>query len=184
MKMIGYASPRVMWMLAFAGTLTLILAGVGIVRAQEGKRGLPLDRGAKAPTPEKRRQLWLFFSPTGKNLSEDVRAIGELLKRHEDVELRPCLLVDDWEAFEHPTEDFTRTLKELRSLEALEGASPFSIRVWDEEGLVLARQLGIERLPAYALLVVDGMSGAKAACRRAHLAYGCGARLEDLLRCK
>ena len=149
----------------------LLFDAWGAANAQEGFRGL-------SPLAQKKqsRELWLFFSPDGKSLALDVRALGRFLRRHPEVVLRPCLLVQDWHSIKKASKDFADTVKALR---AVIGPA-FSIPVWDREGLAFARELGIDRVPAVALLGAPGRAGPTCA----HLAYGRGVKLAELLRCK
>jgi hypothetical protein len=131
--------------------------------------------GGVAPAARKSRELWFFFAPSQKNLREEVRAIGAFLIKHPELKFRPCLLAGDWDPIRKPSADFAGTIEELRTL----GGPSFSLPVWDDEGLARARELGVDRLPAVALLDAPDKPGA----RRAHLAVGRGVNLEELFSC-
>jgi len=128
----------------------------------------PQERGAALPPA---RVLWIFLSLAETDLRMDLEAVGRL-KREAPFAVRPCLLAEEFGAMKKVKQVHVDTLKALRDLVG-EG---FSLPVMDEEGLALARALGVERLPAYAL--VDGAS------RRAHVVYGRGARLAEVFRCE
>lgn len=129
---------------------------------------------ARSARPGGSRELWFFFSPSAKGLAREAQALGAFLTEHPEVVLRPCLLVKDWKDVAQPGSDLADTIAALRAL----SGSLFSLPLWDEEGLRLARALGIERLPAYALLDAPEKSGP----RKARLAYGKGANLQELAR--
>lgn len=112
------------------------------------------------------RELWLFFGPEGVEMNR----LGVVLEKHPGVVLRPCILVSDWKAIAEPSDDLADTVKVLRSILGADWA----LALWDVEGLAFARAIGVDRLPAF-VLVKNG--------RRAHVAYGAGADVEELLRC-
>ena len=161
--------------LLLALLLALLLFGaIGSAGAQEQGNARGTGAAGKAPW-----ELWFFFSPSEKGLAREVRSLRELLRDHRDLSLRPCLLVGDWRAIQKPTRDFADTIKELHSL-----IGPgFSLRVWDAEGLALARRLRIGRLPAYALLARSGRTNLKRT-DMAHVAFGRGADFKELLSCR
>jgi hypothetical protein len=129
----------------------------------------PQERGAAAKPP---RVLWIFFSHAEMDLRADLQVLGRL--KHDGVgfAIRPCFLVDDFGAL--------KTVKDLhvQNTNALRGlvGPGFGLPMLDEEGLSMARALAIERLPAFCL--VDASTG------RAHVVYGRGARLSELLTCE
>jgi len=122
--------------------------------------------------PKRTQTLWFFFAPGQKGLASEARRIGDYLRVHPELDFRPCLLLDDGEPIRRPSRDLAET---IRILQALQGPG-FALPLWDGEGAAFARELGIERLPAYAL--VD------ARAKKAHVATGQGARFEDLLPCR
>jgi hypothetical protein len=133
-------------------------------------------KGPRAPARAPARELWFFFSPAARPLIGEVRALAQVLARHPEVELRPVFLAEDWRVLKNPGEDLAQAIKELRALRGAEGG----IRVWDDEGLSLAREIGIARLPAYAVLEASARTGV----RKAKVAVGHGAKIEELLRCR
>ncbi len=156
------------WRLGNWAAVVVVLAlGIGVVGAQER---------AAVRGPRKDRTLWFFFAPSQRGLAKEVRRIGEVLRSHPEIGFRPCLVVDDWSLVRRPSQDFAETVKALRSLIGPE----FSLPLWDDEGLALARAIGVERVPAYALIETAPKGGT----RRAHLAYGQGAKIEEILRCR
>lgn len=171
----------------------LLVLGLGLAWPQETGKSRAEKRTPKAEKIYKHKhELWFFFSPSGPDLSKDVRRLRAFLEKHPEISLRPCLLVDDFKAIEKPSDELGATLKELRSLWSLTGREEptpgaFSIRVWDEEGLAFARELGIDRLPSYTLVAgpgsPSGSGGGRRSARRAHVVYGQGAQFEELVRC-
>jgi hypothetical protein len=144
----------------------ILIVGAALSAALLGMS--PQDRGAaQAPA----RVLWIFLSQAETDLRMDLEAIG-CLKRKFPFALRPCLLAEDFGAMKKVKEAHVLNLKALRELVG-EG---FGLPVVDEEGLAMARALGVERLPAYAL--VDTSS------RRAHVVYGRGARMPEVFTCE
>lgn len=151
-------------LLAILGAaVTLAAAGSAIAQA---RRAPPQD----AP----QRELWLFFTPDTARLAADVRTLGEVLGRHSDLALRPALLSESTAFLKAPPVDLADTVK---ALAALPGPG-LSLRLWDDEGLARARELGIDRFPAWALVDPPDRAGT----RRARVAFGYGAKLEELLR--
>jgi len=154
---------------ALALLILVLAAGFGVVSAQD-------RRGA---APKATHELWFFFGPE-QDLAQDVRAMREFLRRHPHVALRPCLLVEDFAAIERPAAQFTNTLKELRSLATLADGLDLALRIVDDDGLLVARALGVEALPAYALIGPMDRQGSRAA----HVGQGKGAKLEELVKCR
>lgn len=158
--------PRVRFF-ALALGLSALVAGVGLARAQERPSGKLLA---------KTRTFWFFFAPSQTGLAKEAARIRDLFKAHPELEFRAALFVDDWSLVRKPAEDFALAFKDLSLL-----VGPgFSLPLWDDEGLRMARDLGVDRLPAYA--VVEPAS--RGSVRRAHVAYGRGANLMELVRCK
>jgi hypothetical protein len=147
----------------FSAALLLGIAGSAIAQARQG----PV---AKTPPLE----LWLFFSPAEARLAPDLHTFGEFLKRHPAITLRPTLLSPDAGFLRAPPADLADSVK---ALAALQGAA-LSLRLWDDEGLARARELGIDRFPAWALLDPPDRTG----LRRARIAIGYGPKFEELLR--
>ena len=107
-----------------------------------------------APAAEE-ATVWVFFSP------ESPEA-GRILEQAKGERVRTVLLVERYFGEREPAGPF------LASIQAAG-----EVRVVDEEGLRKARELGIRRLPAVA--VVRG--------GRAHVAAGSGTDVKELLRC-
>jgi hypothetical protein len=128
----------------------------------------PQERGAaQAPS----RELWVFLSLADLDLREDFREIARL-RKDRAFSVRPSLLAQDFSLMKKATRIQVENIESLRAVVGKD----FGLPVVDEEGLALARSLGIERLPAFALL--DPRT------RRAHVAYGRGARLSELFSCE
>lgn len=70
-----------------------------------------------------------------------------------------------------PSEDLADAIKAV-------GALGLTLRLWDDGGLALARELRIDRLPAYAVIDSPGPSGV----RRVRTASGYEVKLGELLR--
>lgn len=144
-----------------------LMLGAALVPALLGMS--PQERGA-APRPA--RVLWMFLSLAETDLRADFKAVQRLRQDAAAFAVRPCLLVEDFAALKKVKEVHVENLKALRELVG-EG---LSLPLLDEEGLAMARALGVERVPAFCL--VDPVS------RRAHVAYGRGARLSEVFRCE
>jgi hypothetical protein len=143
------------------------MVGVALVPALLGMS--PQERGAASrPVPE----LWVFFSHAETDLRPDILGIGRLKREGIPFVLRPCLLVEDFGALKQVKGVHVENVKALREL----AGDRFRLPLLDEEGLAMARALGIERLPAFCLL--DRQS------RRAHVVYGRDARLSEVFRCE
>jgi hypothetical protein len=128
--------------------------------------------------PVRPQTLWIFFGPTT-DLTRDLRELGAHRERHPHLVVRPCLLTDDFAALREPPEALARTVSELRFHTPLSPEPDPGLRVLDEEGLALARQLGVGTLPAWALVDAPDARG----MRRARLAEGHAPRLKELLGC-
>jgi hypothetical protein len=117
-------------------------------------------------------ELWIFVSPEDPDLGAALGSIERLRRDSRPFLIRPCLLAEGGERLKRPTEIQVRNIQALRRL-----IGPgFGLVVADSLGLARARELGIQRLPAFALL--DPKAG------RAHVAYGTRANVEDLFRCE
>jgi hypothetical protein len=114
---------------------------------------LALAMGAAAPAGED--TVWVFFSPD----SPDATPLFEALKGQR---VRTVLLVERYFGERTPAAPFLSTIQ-----------AAGEVRVVDEDGLAKARELGIRRLPAVAV-IREG---------RVHLASGTGADVKELLRC-
>jgi len=99
--------------------------------------------------------VWVFFSPDSPDASR-------ILEQTKGERVRTVLLVERYFGAREPAGPFLATIQ-----------AAGEVRVVDEEGLRKARELGIRRLPAVA--VVRG--------GRAHVAAGSGADVRELLRC-
>jgi hypothetical protein len=99
--------------------------------------------------------IWIFFSPD----SPDASRIFEQVKGER---VRTVLLPERYFGSREPAAAFLATVQ-----------AAGEVRVVDEEGLKKARELGVRRLPAVA--VVRGT--------RAHVATGNGVDVRELLRC-
>lgn len=129
----------------------------------------PEERGA-APT-----ELWIFFSPADGEFTKTLAVVQGLARTESGVRLRPVLLVDDAGLLKKPTEALAQNVKGLRALIG----EKFGMRVWDDDGLAVARALGIERLPAVVRLDRD-RAGVPT---KAHVAYGTEVNVKELCRC-
>lgn len=121
-----------------------------------------------------RRELWLFFSPEPGPLAADLERLAGVLKKASGVVPRPVLLARDLGALRKPGKDLADV---VRALQALQGEA-FGLPVLDLEGLARAKELGVDHLPAYALIEPADSRGA----RRAAIAAGYGVKFEELLR--
>ena len=99
--------------------------------------------------------VWVFFSP---GAPEAARILGEAKGQR----VRAVLLVERYFGSREVAAPFLATIQ-----------AAGEVRVVDEEGRKKARELGIRRLPAVA--VVRG--------GRAHVAAGSGVDVKELLRC-
>ena len=112
---------------------------------------LALTVGAAAEEPT----VWVFVSP-------DSPDGGRILESTKGQRMRTVLLVERYFGEKEPGAAFLATVKAAGELQVV-----------DEEGLRKAKQLGIRRLPAVA--VVRGS--------RAHVATGTQVHVQELLRC-
>ena len=128
----------------------------------------PQERGAVA---KPLKVLWIFFSHAETDLRPDL-AVLRRLNVAGGVAIRPCLLVDDFAAIKTVKDVHVQNTNALRDL-----VGPgFKLPLLDEEGLAMARALSIDRVPAFCL--VDSATG------RAHVLYGRGGRLSELMSCE
>jgi hypothetical protein len=104
---------------------------------------------------EEEPTVWVFFSPD----SPDAGGIFRQLKGNR---VRAVLLVERYFGEREPSEAFMATLKEAGE-----------VRAFDEEGLAMAKRLGIRRLPAVAVVRGD----------HAHVATGTRVDVKELLKC-
>lgn len=144
-----------------------LLAAVSLLPAQLGMA--PQDR-ARAP-----KELWIFFSPGDADFTKTLSDVQGLVRSGTAVRLRPVFLVDDHSVLKNPSEALAQNVKGLRALIGEE----FAMRVWDDDGLAVARALRLERLPAMVLVDRD-RGGAPV---KAHVAYGAGVNLKELCQC-
>lgn len=147
--------------------LAAILAA-GAARAAAAAQD-PVRKAAPASLPS--RELWVFFSPSERELAAELRRLREVLRKHPEVAVRPVFLTEDWTALKKPSRDLAQTIDAVKEL-------GLSLRLWDDEGLGMARDLGVARLPAYAAVDAADRSGV----RRARVAHGYGVNVEELLR--
>ena len=146
-----------------AWVAAILLAVVGVVLAQD----LGSTRGDAVS------EFVFFFSETSPDLATSARALRELRRKHPSLPIRPVFLAADFGSLARPRAEFAAGIRELKAAVG----EDFSVHVYDEEGLALARDLGLDRLPAYALILTHGEG------RRAFVAHGTRANLEELLRC-
>lgn len=146
---------------------------LGIVLSAGVAAGQEVRRGPAAPA-RPARELWLFFSPSVPGLARELAPLGEALRRRPDIRVRPAFLSVAWDALGAPTEEVAELFRGIRSLQGGE----LSVAPWDPEALRLAREVGIDRLPAYALVEPPDGSGR----RTARVAQGFGVKFEGLLR--
>jgi len=105
--------------------------------------------------PAEETTVWVFVSP-------DAPEASRILEAAKGERVRSVLLVERYVGEREPAAAFLATVQAAGEL-----------RVVDEEGLRKARQLGVRRLPAVA--VVRG--------GRAHVATGTQVDVQELLRC-
>jgi hypothetical protein len=108
-----------------------------------------------SPSVTEEATIWIFFSPD----SPEASRIFEQVKGER---VRTVLLPERYFGAREPAAAFLATVQ-----------AAGEVRVVDEEGLKKARELGVRRLPAVA--VVRGT--------RAHVATGNGVDVRELLRC-
>lgn len=151
-----------------AATVLALAIALGAIDARAGQE--EKDRGA-----EGRAELWLFLAPEGPGLAteREIKRLAGVLEKQPGISLRPAVLVTDWKAIAEPSSALAESMKALRSALGAE----LAIAIWDLEALAFAQAVGVERLPAYVLLVP------KKKRRHAHVVYGAGADLEELFRC-
>lgn len=118
-------------------------------------------------------ELVFFFSDSSKDLESAARALRAARAKHPKLRIRPVFLAEDFSSLTQPTTDFAAGVRELQYAVG----DNFSLQIYDEGGLALARQLKLNRLPAFAVVVTRGER------QRASVAYGAQANVEELLRC-
>lgn len=99
--------------------------------------------------------VWVFLSPD----APDATPIFRQLKGRR---VRTVLLVERYFGDRAPAEEFLASVQAAGEL-----------RPYDEEGLAMARRLGIRRVPAVAVVTGD----------HAHVAAGTRVNVQELLRC-
>ncbi|HZE96952.1 MAG TPA: hypothetical protein VE981_07990 [Planctomycetota bacterium] len=99
--------------------------------------------------------IWIFFSPD----SPDASRIFEQVKGEK---VRAVLLVERYFGDREPSEAFLATVQ-----------AAGDVRPFDEDGLRMARKLGIRRLPAVAVVRGD----------RVHVATGTKVDVKELMKC-
>jgi hypothetical protein len=105
--------------------------------------------------PVERPTVWVFFSPDGPDAAPIFRQLaGE--------RVRPVLLAERYFGNREPSEAFLSTVQ-----------AAGDVRAFDEEGLRMARRLGIRRVPAVAAVGAG----------RAHVATGARVNVRELLAC-
>lgn len=154
---------RCLWPILLVGVLVAGGTGAAVAAQDLLSRRLPAD----SPDPE----LWVFFSPEERRFSSELGRLAEVLRRHPELRVRPVFLTEDWAAVKKPSEDLADTIKAVQAL-------GLTLRLWDDKGLAMARDLGITRLPAYAIVDPPAARGP----RRVRLATGYGVKFEELVR--
>lgn len=119
-------------------------------------------------------ELWIFFSPEAPPLASDLERLGATLRKSPGIVPRPVLLASELVRLRKPGKELAEAVKALQTLQG----EAFGLQVLDEAGLARAKDLGIDRLPAYALLEAPSRTGP----RRAFVAAGLGVKFEELLR--
>jgi hypothetical protein len=99
--------------------------------------------------------VWVFFSP------DSPEAAG-IFRQLQGRPVRAVLLVERYFGDREPSEAFVATLQ-----------AAGEVRAFDEEGLAMAKRLGIRRLPAVAVVRSD----------HAHIASGSRVDVKGLLQC-
>jgi len=148
----------------FAWVSIALVAALGLALAQDIR---PAGRGGDA-------ELVFFFSDTTRDLELAARNLRGLRAKHPSLRIRPVLLVADFKSLAKPTTEFAAGIRELNYAIGRE----YGVRVYDEDGLALAKNLNLDRLPAYALIAKDEER------QQAAVTYGTRANLEELLRCR
>ena len=108
-----------------------------------------------SPSMTEEATVWVFFSPDSPDASR-------LFEQAKGERVRTVMLAERYFGEREPAAAFLATVR-----------AAGEVGVVDEEGLRKARELGIRRLPAAA--VVRG--------GRAHVAAGSGVDVKELLRC-
>jgi len=141
----------------------LLLALAGLVFAQDFRS----TRGETAT------ELAFFFSDSTRDLETSTRALRALRQSHPSLRIRAVFLAEDFSSLAKPSEEFARGIRELKYVVGQD----FAVQVYDEDGLALARDLKLDRLPAFSVIATTGDR------RRAYVAYGARPNLEELVRC-
>jgi hypothetical protein len=116
-------------------------------------------------------RLHLFFSPEDPFSGRFLTRLSSLRKDHPKPEVSFHLLVRDFRNLSGtPSAAFQAMVDTLKD----SGGPEFGLALFDEEGVSLARRLGVSKLPAAAL----EQGG------RSHVAYGSDLNLEELLVCR
>jgi hypothetical protein len=140
---------------------------LGLVLLGPGMAGDPQARG-EVGRPDR---LYFFFSPdTGPDAARKVVTFAKAQAR--TIEVRPVILVEDWTKIRKVAED-SPLLQVVRELGRLREPEGVDIRLFDEEGLRLARLWNLSRLPA-SVLVAHG---------HAHVVQGSQSAPGSLLGC-
>jgi hypothetical protein len=105
--------------------------------------------------PEEPPVVWVFFSP-------DAPDAGPIFRQLKGQRVRPVLLVERYFGTREPSDAFLASVK-----------AAGDVRAFDEEGLRMARQWGVRRVPAVAVVAGD----------RVHLAAGSRVNVRELLQC-
>ncbi len=135
--------------------------------------GVVFAQDLRATRGDAETELAFFFSDSTKDLESASRALRALRAKHPSLRIKPVFLVEDFGSIAKPADELTAGIRELKYAVG----EDFSLRIYDEDGLALARQLKIDRLPAFAVIVTSGDR------RKACVAYGTRANLEELLKC-
>jgi hypothetical protein len=116
-------------------------------------------------------RLRIFFSPEAPPSERTLARLRKIQTDHPGMRTDHHLLVDDFRDLSlTPSVGFQAAVKALRE----SGGPEFGLSIFDEEGLRLAANYGLSRLPA----VVLDRGG------RVHVAYGSDPDLEELLKCR
>jgi len=135
--------------------------------------GVVLAQDLRAGHADSDTELVFFFSDSTKDIESAARALRALRAKRPSLRVRPIFLAEDFGSVAKPSDDLTAGIRELKYAVG----DGFSLALYDEDGLALARQLKIDRLPAFAAIVTSGER------RKTCVAYGTRANLEELLKC-
>jgi len=127
----------------------------------------------RASTAPENGTLYFFFSPENAFSPAAAKNLSAIAQRQKGkIKVRPVLVVEDWSAWKKPTED-APLYRTVRELAGSNGPPGLNLPIYDLEGLRLARDWNLSRLPAF-VLVAQG---------KAHVVYGTRIDLRELLRC-